>query len=328
LGDTVLLLPFITYIYKKYKAPKIFILTKENYKDVFSANPYIYKVITISNSENLLSSIRNIIRLRKTRFDIVIDAHRVLRSILYYFFLKANKKLHIKKFPIRRFLYTTFLRRFFSLDLPQKALQYLITIYGKDEEKNFSILDGKIYWDKKTVFDTKKKIFFVDKNKGVKLVGLAVGSRWELKKWKYFTKLIDLLLSDREDYFIYLIGDENDGKKFTYNESKRIIPVFGKLNLKELAFLISNMDFVVCNDSAILHIAESVGVPVVAIFGPTSSEFGFFPRKENSILIELKLPCKPCTKTGKGKCKKRKQYCLELISHILVYKTIKERFLQ
>ena len=53
----------------------------------------------------------------------------------------------------------------------------------------------------------------------------------------------------------------------------------GVLTLAELVALISMAERVVTNDSAPLHIAESLGTPVTSIFGPTVPEFGFGPRE-------------------------------------------------
>ena len=202
--------------------------------------------------------------------------------------------------------------------MPQKALQYFITIYGNHKSREFSLLDGKIYWDNTVPIKVKSKISFPD-NEKIKLIGIAVGSKWNLKKWKYYNELIDIILKNNKNVYIYIIGDNKDNNEFDCKEKERTFCLLGKFSIKELSYFISHLNLVITNDSAILHIAESVGVKVLAIFGPTTKEFGFFPRRKDSEIIDIRLPCKPCTKTGKGKCKKRKQYCMELISPKMVY---------
>jgi heptosyltransferase-2 len=79
--------------------------------------------------------------------------------------------------------------------------------------------------------------------------------------------------------------------------------VAGELSLPEVLALISLAGRVVTNDSAPLHLAESVGTPVTALFGPTVPEFGFAPRGPASGVVELQgLPCRPCGIHGAVGC--------------------------
>ncbi len=77
----------------------------------------------------------------------------------------------------------------------------------------------------------------------------------------------------------------------------------GKLDIPRLANILYNSEYVICNDSAILHLSESLGRKVVAIFGSTVKEFGFFPQLKDSKVLEVKgLECRPCTHIGRESC--------------------------
>ena len=68
------------------------------------------------------------------------------------------------------------------------------------------------------------------------------------------------------------------------------------------------------NDSAPLHLAEAVGTPVIAFFGPTVREFhGYFPRLPASRALETPLPCRPCSRNGKRPCPYGTKECLTSI---------------
>jgi ADP-heptose:LPS heptosyltransferase len=41
---------------------------------------------------------------------------------------------------------------------------------------------------------------------------------------------------------------------------------------------------------------------VVALFGPTTREWGFYPVGGHNRILELALPCRPCALHGEGKC--------------------------
>jgi heptosyltransferase-2 len=70
---------------------------------------------------------------------------------------------------------------------------------------------------------------------------------------------------------------------------------------------------VVTNDSGLLHLSEAVGTPVVALFGPTVREFGYFPRLGASAALEVPLECRPCSRNGKRPCHRGDLACLERI---------------
>ncbi|MEO0146641.1 MAG: glycosyltransferase family 9 protein, partial [candidate division WOR-3 bacterium] len=58
----------------------------------------------------------------------------------------------------------------------------------------------------------------------------------------------------------------------------------------------------VSGDTGPMHIARCLGVPVVAIFGPTIPEFGFGPLPGQGIVLEKNLRCRPCSLHGERRC--------------------------
>jgi heptosyltransferase-2 len=69
--------------------------------------------------------------------------------------------------------------------------------------------------------------------------------------------------------------------------------------------------------------ATAVKTPVVAIFGSTVKELGFFPFRSRSQVVEnLILTCRPCSHIGRNKCPKGHFKCMEDISVQQVYEEI------
>ena len=59
------------------------------------------------------------------------------------------------------------------------------------------------------------------------------------------------------------------------------------------AALIGKCSVFVCGDTGLMHTAAALNVPVIAIFGPTSSVYTR-PMNEGSIVIKKDYPCIPC----------------------------------
>jgi heptosyltransferase-2 len=68
-----------------------------------------------------------------------------------------------------------------------------------------------------------------------------------------------------------------------------------------------------------MHLATAVKTPVLAIFGSTVKEWGFFPFRSTSIVVENNsLDCRPCTHIGKHTCPKKHFKCMMDISPEMV----------
>lgn len=71
----------------------------------------------------------------------------------------------------------------------------------------------------------------------------------------------------------------------------------GELSLLDLAALVAEAGVVVCGNTGIVHLAEAVGTPVVAIHGPTDP-VRWGPRDPRSRTIKGNIPCSPCLTLG------------------------------
>ena len=59
-----------------------------------------------------------------------------------------------------------------------------------------------------------------------------------------------------------------------------------------------------------MHLAEAVGVPVLALFGPTVDAFGYYPSRPDSKVVERDIPCRPCSRNGSRTCPRGTQECM------------------
>lgn len=95
---------------------------------------------------------------------------------------------------------------------------------------------------------------------------------------------------------VWLIGSPGDREACA--AVARLVPaglvdLAGKTSLLDAVDLLSLADQVVCNDSGLMHVAAALGRPLVAVFGSSSAEFTP-PLGEESRVVSLDLPCRPC----------------------------------
>jgi lipopolysaccharide heptosyltransferase II len=71
------------------------------------------------------------------------------------------------------------------------------------------------------------------------------------------------------------------------------IDLTGKTTIADLPALLSQCQLFIGNDSGAMHVAAAVGLPVVAVFGPTDP-FGTAPVTPRCTIVQEKPYCSPC----------------------------------
>lgn len=71
----------------------------------------------------------------------------------------------------------------------------------------------------------------------------------------------------------------------------------GKTSFAELVAIVSMAKLVICPNTGIMHLAAALGIPTVALHGPTNPT-QWRPIGETHIVIQAKLKCVPCLRLG------------------------------
>ena len=98
----------------------------------------------------------------------------------------------------------------------------------------------------------------------------------------------------------------------------------GKTSLAATAALIAGADLLVSGDSGLLHIGVALGVPTISLFGPGNAK-KWSPCGERHIVLNLQLPCSPCTVFGTTPPCKKQLACLSGISVDAVINAVKKQ---
>jgi heptosyltransferase-2 len=320
IGDIILSTPLIKKIKAKYidEGSSITYVTTPAGASVLKNNPDLDEIIAYDKRGThkgfkglyLLGK-----RLNYKGFDEVIIPHRYLRSSILGRLTGAPIRIGYDN-ASGGFLLT----KKIPYDRSKHEVEKLLSFIELDNftNKKLSLYPSEI--DKKKIDEIWKK----NNLEGKKIILVAPGSKWFTKKWpiEYFNELLKKL-AKKSEYRIVLIGGQEESMLNMYTD-KNIINLMGKTSLLDVAELCNRSNIIVTNDSSPIHIASAFEkLHIVAIFGATTKELGFFPWSKNSEVLENNnLDCRPCGLHGGDKCPKGHFKCMLDIKPEIVYEKI------
>lgn len=105
---------------------------------------------------------------------------------------------------------------------------------------------------------------------------------------------------------VFLFGGGEHEKSFAEGMERRhrgVVSVIGRMDMSQEMDLIANLDAMVTMDSATMHIASLLGVPVVSVWGATHPFAGFYGYGQDPAnAVQADMPCRPCSVFGDRPC--------------------------
>jgi len=287
LGDLILIIPSLKKIREKYPNGKITLLTSVVYASFFKHCPYIDDVLIVDKDyKNLKSLIQLAQKLRRMSFDYIID-------------LQNNKFSHILTF-------LSFPRRSFGFSLRFGRLLTNKIKYDRNmdplvsQSKILDMLGIESAGECLSMWDIPSSGGYDLPN--TKLIGIVMSAskRWASKNWPFdnLFKFLELINKDLYGYKVVLIGDEYSAERASKLENiiyPRPINLCGKTTLTDLPYVISKCSVVISPDTALLHLAQSLNVPTVGLFGPTDPN-RHSVKSETLKIFNHKMNCSYCYK--------------------------------
>lgn len=302
IGDVILTLPVLDSLKADFPKSHITVIASAKVKEIFAGNSSVDKFIIYDKHAKLEEKIKLFCDLVKDNFNLVVD----LKDSFLGFILKVKSKhLRLVRMPKEiahmkeRHLYLAGYKN----NSPAKVSLYI----GPDDEESVTRLlkDGGI---------SSKDNFIL----------ISAGARSHSKRWPK-EKFAELVFKLQEEFGlkIVLVGDREDAAVNRYiNESLKgsCLDLSAKTNLRELASLLKKASLVISNDSATMHMASYLDIPVIAVFGITDdNKYG--PWSKTSIVVKKEINCRPCKK---AQCKLGTLDCLRLVKVEDVLRAVRE----
>lgn len=139
-------------------------------------------------------------------------------------------------------------------------------------------------------------------------------------------ELVRLFLSRGEKRKVVLIGTAEEReplKRIEAVDARRVINGAGKTDLGGLTAILSVADCLVANDSGPMHLADSIGVNLIALFGSSSPRLSSPYSSKTSVIRVDGLDCMPCFSRT---CKKKHFGCMRQIAPSAILKKV-ERYI-
>ncbi len=279
LGDVILVVPSFRAIRAHFPQAKIHLLIKKEYQELLNSLSYVDNFIDFEKSHW-----RDLIpELKKEKFDLSIDFQNTWRSHLLAFLSGVKRRagygrkggkilLNIAvaepngvKNPVE---HQAWLLSKIGVNLDDFALEYKMPFQPSFQFSRpyISILPG-------------------------------AGEGWQSKCWSElcFARLADTIINKLK-YSVVFLGEKREKSKIERIKKamrEKGQDLSGQTNLTQLAGVIKGSSLFITHDSGPLHLAQALGVPTLALFGPTDPGRHSLPSAK-LFIINKKISCQPC----------------------------------
>ncbi len=302
IGDIVLTTPVLRCLKNlDKKEVEVHYVTKKRFAAIIQDNPHVDKLHLLDGKLSAL-----IARLRRERFDYVVDLHHNTRSYILKLALRRPSssffKMNIEKWLLTRFKINR-MRPVHVVD------RYFAATAALGVENDGKGLDFFLPVGMTSLPEVLSCVFHDD------FIAFAIGGRHATKRLPN-EKIISIV--KKLPLAVVLLGGKDDSKnghKIASACGPQVFNACGLLSLKESAFLVKKAELVITHDTGLMHIAAAFNKHVVSVWGNTVTDFGMYPYMpeypDRLYVAEVKdLSCRPCSKIGYRKCPKGHFDCM------------------
>ncbi|MCI0449903.1 MAG: glycosyltransferase family 9 protein [Chlorobi bacterium] len=297
IGDVLLSTPVIENLRHNFPYAQINYLTQSFCKDVLTDNPFLSRVLTydLKKGDSSYCLLKNI---HDQKYDLIIDLFSNPRTAIITLNSEAKYRVGYP-FTWRRIAYNIKVKprggEVHNIEFNLDSLRAL----------NLKIITNVPRFYLNNVHLEFAESFFAENGMASgNVIGINPCGSWPTKVW-YLEKYMELAKKLCKDFRILLFWG-NEQEKLDSMKIKDFLGygamLIPKVNLKYMGSLAKKCLVFISNDTGPMHIAWTLGVNTVAIFGPTNSHLQG-PENQNSIIIKNEsLPCLGCNLTRLQDC--------------------------
>jgi predicted lipopolysaccharide heptosyltransferase III len=310
IGDVLLATPTVRAIKAARPDVRVTMMVNRGTEDVLSANPDVDEIMVLDKG-SLTAQSRLIAGLRGRKFDTVIDLTDGDRSAFLTWISGAPVRIGFNDEHRWRGRYYT------EVIQPVPGVRHRI---DRDLEalKPMSIdavsKDPQMWLTSEERHSADQLLDQLGVQRSQSIVILQPGARYWFKAWppERFAELADRLTS-QYGCQVLIGGSEQDtdpAQQICQMAKSSPVIMAGRTTIKQFAAIAKKSALFVGSDSGAMHIASAVGIPVVALFGPSNPrEWG--PRGGPLELLYKESDCRSCYHPT---CTRGEENCMRLIA--------------
>jgi heptosyltransferase-1 len=311
IGDVIHTLPALNVIRDQYPQARITWLVEEAAAGLIEGHPALDRVLVSRRKRWLkglsgpgkVQHLRKVIaflrELRDTRYDMILDFQASLKGGLLIALARGRRKIGFgkglehqehsylflnEKIPAVDMEIHALTRGLMLLEqvgIPASRIAYNLPVSDRDRDEINQMLAA------------------AGVGRQAKLVAINPVAQWETKLWDNtkFAALADHLVEQYDVPVVFSGGPEDRPviAAITSKMRSKALNFAGKTSLKGLAALYERAALLVSTDTGPMHLGAAVGIPVVALFGPTAP-WRTGPFGEGHRIVRTDCKCSPCFK--------------------------------
>ncbi len=321
IGDVILTTPLIGLLKEAYPDAVIDMLVNRGTGEFLEKDPRIRSVIySDGNPAGKGHTQSNYLGKIFRRYDLAINMNASDRGSIAV--IVASRRWRVGLYYGNQFWKDIWKRLLFSHPISYPfPIHYARLCQVMAEKLGIPVhrLEANVFWDKDD--DAAVASFLASNGVAGRYFVIHPFARWRYKFWqpKKFAAVNDLIADRYGLHPVWTSSPAIEEQQALVDAAGlcRIPPVLipGKLNLNQMTCLLSRSTIYVGLDTAISHLAATTGIPMVALYGPTITDW-WSPwnndgpltqqcplhrgkqRTGHVIVIQKEMPCIPCGKSG------------------------------
>lgn len=327
IGDAVLCLPAIEALKAVYPQAEITALARPWVSPVFLNNPSFKRIIEYDKGgmhRGISGRLKLILDIKRRGFDMAVLFQNAFEAALIAFLARIPVRTGYAR-DLRRLLLTHPIRVDRDIKNAHHVFYYLkiAASLSKSRQPSDVSRQPKIYL---TEEEKSRADDFLTKNgmgDGV-VVGMAPGASYGPAKRWMADRFREVAQRLTEAYGARLVLLGGNGDREICSEVLNSpctkdfgvgINLAGEIDLRTSIALLSRCSLFITNDSGPMHLAASLGVPTVAVFGSTDPKLTG-PLGDRVRVVKKDIACSPCLER---ECKYGHYECMKMISVDDVY---------
>ena len=278
IGDTVIFLPYIKALSKKFYSPISLLLKESSKADQFLYQTrYIDKILllerdkkTNNRHDGFLGSLNLIKDIKKHDFDKIIIFNSSFR---FYLISKLSGIPEVYQYP-----------------LFQKTRQHIIDTPKKFVKAKFDLEvneDPEVQIDTSLIFKSIKK-FKINKKEINILLGIGGSGPTKRIPADIFLNVIENLSKIKKCKFFLATGKNNEEQiilnQIMQSKFRSLCIPLDDLSIRETLPIIKSCNLSVCNDSSFSHLSAALGIKTITLMADTPLIYGNYSSKMSPII--------------------------------------------